>query len=204
MDEITRECKTCHLIKALTDFNKGNAKYGRKSECKICQNKRHSAYKKKPEIRKKYNEWVNNKNRSLPRYEKTIRYLKRKDYVKSWQEKNPDRYRALEKAKSHRRRDIKKSLVRLCASSIVYLESKNINQFSSCDFTCEYCKSIISESYHLDHIVPISREGTNDLTNLAITCKKCNCSKSAYLLEEWRPDLSGFVEQRNKLWKTQI
>ncbi len=83
-------------------------------------------------------------------------------------------------------------------SSIVFLESYNVKQFLSSKFTCEYCKSTIEETYHLDHIVPISKGGTNELVNLSITCKKCNLSKSSHLLDEWNLELSNYVERRNE------
>ncbi len=35
-----------------------------------------------------------------------------------------------------------------------------------------------------DHIIPVTRGGTNDLTNLATSCYRCNSRKSSYLLSE--------------------
>jgi 5-methylcytosine-specific restriction endonuclease McrA len=32
---------------------------------------------------------------------------------------------------------------------------------------------------HIDHIVPISRGGQNEIENLRLMCNKCNCSKGA-------------------------
>lgn len=51
---------------------------------------------------------------------------------------------------------------------------------------CYYCgKQLIQ--YHVDHIVPITRGGSNDPSNLVITCPKCNRKKSNKLPHEW-PD----------------
>ena len=45
---------------------------------------------------------------------------------------------------------------------------------------CAVCKTSIAEStYHLDHIKPLSRGGTNQRTNLQLLCPPCNLSKSA-------------------------
>lgn len=50
---------------------------------------------------------------------------------------------------------------------------------------CYYCRVSIEGSYHIDHIVPISRNGTNWPDNLVLTCPHCNHSKSNKLLHEW-------------------
>jgi len=45
---------------------------------------------------------------------------------------------------------------------------------------CEYCKSQLqysTDSFSVEHIVPRSRGGTDDLTNLALACQGCNNRK---------------------------
>ena len=42
---------------------------------------------------------------------------------------------------------------------------------------CEYCKSpanISSQSFIIEHIIPISKGGTSTLENLALSCQGCN------------------------------
>lgn len=36
-----------------------------------------------------------------------------------------------------------------------------------------------------DHVVPLSRGGSNNIDNILPACKGCNCSKSAKTLEEY-------------------
>jgi hypothetical protein len=46
---------------------------------------------------------------------------------------------------------------------------------------CEYCKSQIRfspNSFEIDHIIPMSRGGMNQLENLALACPQCNGHKS--------------------------
>ena len=43
---------------------------------------------------------------------------------------------------------------------------------------CAYCREKVGDRYHIDHITPLSRGGTNDRGNLQIACGKCNRSKS--------------------------
>ena len=57
------------------------------------------------------------------------------------------------------------------------------------NFTCQYCGEKDGEM-HIDHVVPISRGGTNDIENLAVACADCNSSKGQkMLITEWRPSL---------------
>lgn len=45
---------------------------------------------------------------------------------------------------------------------------------------CEYCQSRAdhaTETFSVEHIIPISRRGTNDLENLALSCSGCNGHK---------------------------
>lgn len=49
---------------------------------------------------------------------------------------------------------------------------------------CIACGAI--EDLTIDHIVPRSRGGSNDQSNLQCLCRSCNASKGARTMEEWR------------------
>ncbi|MHC4413322.1 MAG: HNH endonuclease [Planctomycetota bacterium] len=40
---------------------------------------------------------------------------------------------------------------------------------------CKDCGT--SDDLTIDHIVPLSKDGTNDLNNLQVLCLSCNCTK---------------------------
>ncbi len=42
---------------------------------------------------------------------------------------------------------------------------------------CKFCGS--KDSLEIDHIIPLSRGGTNELSNLQILCRTCNRKKGA-------------------------
>ena len=48
---------------------------------------------------------------------------------------------------------------------------------------CVYCGA--NKLLEGDHIVPLSRGGSNALTNLATACRPCNLSKASSTLQEW-------------------
>lgn len=52
------------------------------------------------------------------------------------------------------------------------------------DYTCAYCGERDGQ-LESDHVVPLSRGGSNSTTNLLPSCRSCNADKSANLLHEW-------------------
>ncbi len=57
--------------------------------------------------------------------------------------------------------------------------SKKIRQtvFERAGFMCEYCLALLAYSpqpFSGEHIVPVSKEGSDDLDNLACSCGGCN------------------------------
>jgi 5-methylcytosine-specific restriction endonuclease McrA len=48
-------------------------------------------------------------------------------------------------------------------------------------FTCAYCgrdlRNANPNELTLDHLIPQSTGGTNDVTNLILACRACNCSR---------------------------
>lgn len=52
-------------------------------------------------------------------------------------------------------------------------------------YVCTYCKDE-DGPFQIDHIVPVTRGGSNEPDNLCVACKPCNSSKGDRLLSEWR------------------
>lgn len=62
------------------------------------------------------------------------------------------------------------------------LRSQVIND---ADWTCHYCGDR-HDNMCADHVVPLSRGGSNERDNLVCCCIPCNSSKADRLLSEWR------------------
>lgn len=69
------------------------------------------------------------------------------------------------------------------------------------DHMCAYCggagdKTVgpDGERWHKDHVIPISRGGSDAMNNLALACATCNVSKGGKLPEEFDVD-----EERDEL-----
>lgn len=52
------------------------------------------------------------------------------------------------------------------------------------DVVCVYC-GCEEGPFHIDHITPVSRGGSCDVSNLALACAPCNISKRDRTPEEW-------------------
>ena len=50
---------------------------------------------------------------------------------------------------------------------------------------CSYC---YKSADTIDHLIPLFRGGTNEITNLVPSCRPCNSSKGSKLVSEWKPN----------------
>jgi 5-methylcytosine-specific restriction endonuclease McrA len=51
---------------------------------------------------------------------------------------------------------------------------------------CAYCNTeLTSENTHIDHIHPLSKEGSHSIDNVVLACKDCNLRKNAKTLDQW-------------------
>lgn len=60
-----------------------------------------------------------------------------------------------------------------------------------CGFGKDYSADIVIE---IDHFVPLSRGGTNAMSNLVAACSDCNAEKSDMLVEEYRAYLEALTD----------
>ena len=63
---------------------------------------------------------------------------------------------------------------------------------------CFWCGTVLQE-YHIDHLVPIAKGGTNYPDNLVISCPTCNVSRGAKPEEEFREYLAFIKNNQDKI-----
>lgn len=62
---------------------------------------------------------------------------------------------------------------------------------------CVYCGIFLTkEILTIDHIVPLSKGGSNCKTNLVTSCQQCNCRKDDNV---WTPSFEMFVNLRESI-----
>jgi len=89
--------------------------------------------------------------------------------TQDWMIKHPDCIRAIRHKYHHKRRTE-------LSSSPFPKEFKLMSH-------CWICLS--TDRLEVDHIIPVSRGGSNDISNLTTLCKSCNCSKGSKTYSEW-------------------
>jgi 5-methylcytosine-specific restriction endonuclease McrA len=105
-------------------------------------------------------------------------------------------YRKTEKAKEHKR---KARIKRRATKQDVRFSIKQRKDLLDRDnWTCQICGIKVHDSAwrcnapdkaNVDHIVPISKGGTSELSNLRILCQTCNLMKGDKLDSEMEPSL---------------
>ena len=201
----TKICTKCNYEKDLIEFgNLSTTKDGKQFRCKECRNlsarestqrgdSNHKevlkkSYQKHKEKRIKEKAEYRESNRKLLADKQKEYYRENKEecieYQKKYRAYNKERirdywkmYRATEQGKTvkrnsnHKRRTLTKNGdVTVQQLKELYLTAKN----------CYWCNTKLNKNNtHLDHLMPLSKGGEHTLSNLVISCRKCNLSKNA-------------------------
>ena len=176
----TRTCGGCGETKAASFeffYKDSGCADDCRSLCKTCMNEKHSVWvEENRERRAEYSRKWYEDNREWHAENCRKWYAANRERMlecmKRYNEANPERKRA----DNHRRRAAEGSFTK--EEAVALLESQ--------EYKCEYCGAdLLETSYHLDHIVPVSKGGTSYIENITAACPPCNLSKGAKDLDEW-------------------
>lgn len=117
------------------------------------------AYRNKPEVKERQRAYYRENKERI------------KAQAKAWEAANPERKRAA----ANRRR----------AATGSHTAAELRQMYEDQQGLCAYCATPLFGRYHVDHMRPLSRDGTNDWTNLAIACPECNQRKGVRTAEEF-------------------
>lgn len=108
------------------------------------------------------------------------RYLReadrRREYARQYLRDNPERMRAIRRNRKSR----------IKAQRFDFTErdwGRLVIRYRGC---CAYCGAKPIGPLQREHVIPISRGGRHSAGNILPACPKCNMSKKAKLLSEWR------------------
>lgn len=62
-------------------------------------------------------------------------------------------------------------------------------QYKSQKGRCWWCNKEVGDKYHIDHLTPLSRGGSNSPNNIVIACETCNLSRNNKMPHEWNGKL---------------
>ncbi len=96
-----------------------------------------------------------------------------------WYKENPERGKANAKVAGHKRR------ARIAKVGGRFTKADIRNLYSIQGACCYYCSTSIKEGYEIEHMLPISRGGSNGPDNLCLACAPCNRSKHTKTAEEF-------------------
>lgn len=183
-------CRKCGVEKPLSEFSMHkSSRDGKQSRCKACANAyAAAAYAADPERKKaKTTAWYRaNKEKAdsaaaawrkanAARRSATNAALyaanpeRKKAVMSAWVKANPEKVRVIQ----HNRR------ARKCAIGGKLSPSLPMRLFALQKGKCACCGQPLGESFHLDHIMPISLGGTNTDDNIQLLRQRCNNQKHA-------------------------
>jgi 5-methylcytosine-specific restriction endonuclease McrA len=139
--------------------------------CRACDSKRNKEYYLSHQEEKK--KFRNDNRERLRKYQREHK-VENNLRAKAWAKDNPVRHLA----KSHKRR----VLVQQNGGHFTSDDVKT--QYEEQEGKCFYCDKKL-DKYHIDHLIPISRGGSNDKENICIACPECNFRKGNKTPEEF-------------------
>ena len=207
MNNKTKTCRKCGEEKTLDCYNKNKRnKDGLHLWCRTCKKAADREYssKNKEKARARAKQWYKD---NTDRAKERIREWQQSDHGKQRRKvyrdrvalEKPEYWRMKKKRDKANRRAKEFQAGPLSFSSVQAVEAYNKEHFCSDSLHCEYCSSVVRTQYELEHITPLSRGGTNETNNLAISCSGCNRGmggKHTKLIEEWKPSLSPYFQNR--------
>lgn len=94
-------------------------------------------------------------------------------------------YRSSEHGKQVRRVLNRNRKARLKNAEGKHTKDDIIAQYKRQNGHCYWCGKKVGDLYHVDHVIPVSRGGSNNPDNLVIACPVCNTSRKNKLPHEW-------------------
>lgn len=202
MDEKT--CPRCQEKKPYSEFHKNAAQRdGYSPYCKPCKKATHKPSEASQE---RARERARNRLRRLREADPTFNAQscsayyyrhreKRQAKQREYRANNPEKVREsnvkyrLTNYEAVRARENAKNARRYAAEgthTAADILEKLINQ----QRLCYWRKEALSEKYHVDHVIPLARGGSNWPDNIVISCAPCNQRKGCKMPDEWMAVLS--------------
>lgn len=171
-------CSLCKEAKHNDQFSiHRQKKDGLSGWCKTCSVKKVQAYTASDEARAKKKLYD---AKRVARLKEGLQAQYKANYLKTRQQKissaaewaanNPEKRKAISQSYKYRRRSQE-------SSGVGYNEL--IVWKAAQQKVCYWCATTCAVGYVIDHYQPLSKGGKHELSNLVISCRKCNASKSA-------------------------
>lgn len=169
---MSKICSHCKEGKSIDQFHKNRStKDGFANMCKHCKNGRYNDYAQE--------------------YNKTRDSIANRERVKAWQKANPEKNNAKRKRWYDKHGDDARAqhltwrhnrLAKMKANGGSHTTEEWLAKLAEFDGSCVTCGS--SARIERDHIIPVTKGGTNDIENIQPLCLPCNRTKGAEVSHE--------------------
>lgn len=199
----TKVCADCGKEKPVSGFPKRKAnKDGLYSYCKVCSAARTAEYRRaNPEkvAKQKAEHYANHRERILAEQAKyraenpekmaaqdAAKYLANREKilakVAAYRTANPEKVAAVKAAwyEEHYEQVVvyrRNRRARERNAPGTHTAEDVQSQYDRQDGKCRWCGCEVGDNYHVDHVVPLSKGGSNWPSNLVVACPSCNLSK---------------------------
>lgn len=197
-----KTCYRCGLNQSIESYNKNRSSSdGRSSECRICVNNYNKLYRNTMNKVKvaEYNKQYRNDNKEKLKAKHKIYKNLNKDEMAirqhKWYEKNKDsvKTRTAKSKKSNPKQHSNYANKRRAKKKSLFTEKFSTNDIiNKYGDKCFYCSGVFE---HIDHYIPLSKNGTHTLDNVRPSCKKCNLCKNSKSPEDWYKYYNKLKEQ---------
>lgn len=165
-------CGRCKIDQPLENYSNGNGRFGKSTACRSCRAEQNKALR---EIRKEQNSAY---RKAWEEEHKEARQA----YFREYKEKFPEKLKAAKSkwkssnkdavnASTHKRR----SLLKESAENYTAEEWQNLCK--DYEYACLAC-GCSDLCLTVDHVVPISKFGSNSIDNIQPLCQPCNSRKN--------------------------
>lgn len=196
---IYKKCCICLKEKLTTDFGlRKNRKYSLNSQCKQCINLKSKKYREENREKVLETQKESYKRNKKNRLEKNKEYKnKNKDKIKidnnnycKKRRKEDIQFKKMENIRAKNRINLKRAIKYYNEGKNENLPSKSpsrllLKLYEIQNNICAYCNNDMTDNIHIDHIIPLSKNGSNEVDNLILCCSTCNLSKNNKDLDVW-------------------
>lgn len=179
-----KRCTLCGETKPLSEFHLNKATPdGRAYRCKVCRRSiyRQRYHSDRERLLEQVHEYKRNNQDKIRKRKRAYRARnkeRRAEYKKRWCRENPDKAAAWGRNRYARRKaapgnHTAEEFIALC------------ERYGNCCLRCGKKKKLTA-----DHVIPLSRGGSNEISNIQPLCKSCN-SKKYTDTTDYRPGGKG-------------